>query len=71
MGGRYLTRARRRILAACSAVFGVVLWVTAIGIQPTPPNASDVTIPDIQARLLGIVIGGASITAGIILIAAG
>jgi hypothetical protein len=48
-----------------------LLWVAAIALQPAPANAGDVNIPYIQARLLGIVIGGASITAGIILIAAG
>jgi hypothetical protein len=59
------------VLAACCAAFGVLLWVAAIALQPAPANAGDVNIPYIQARLLGIVIGGASITAGIILIAAG
>jgi hypothetical protein len=66
---RYLTR--RRVLAASLALFGIVLWVTAVAVQVTPSRARDVNLPYFEERLLGIVIGGAAVAGGIILIAAG
>ncbi len=66
-----LTRSRKIGLGTGLAVFGLLLWVTAIVLHVTPADARDVTFPHIEARLLAIVTGGASVGGGIILMAAG
>ena len=71
MEPRHLTRGWRRTLAASLALVGIVLWVAAVAVHVTPADARDVTIPHIEARLMGIVTGGASVAGGIILIATG
>jgi hypothetical protein len=68
---RYLSSALRRKLGTGLALFGLALWMTAIVLHVTPADARDVTVPHIEARLLAIVTGGASVGGGIILIAAG
>jgi hypothetical protein len=51
-------------------VLGISLWLTAVALHVVPPAARDVTFPHLEARLLGIVMGGASVAGGIVLIAA-
>jgi hypothetical protein len=58
-------------LAAGLALFGIALWIMAIVLHVTPANARDVNFSYFQARMLGIVTGGAAVTAGIVLLAAG
>jgi hypothetical protein len=53
------------------ALVGVLLWVTAVVLHVAPADARDVTFPHIEARLLAIVTGGASVGGGIMLLAAG
>jgi hypothetical protein len=66
----HLTRAGKRKLGAALTIMGVFLWVGAIMLHITPADARDVTFPHIEARLLAIVTGGASVAGGIILLAA-
>jgi hypothetical protein len=58
-------------LAASLAVFGIALWAAAILLHVTPANERDVNFPHFQERLMAVVIGGAAVTGGIILLAVG
>lgn len=66
-----LTRGWRRTLAASLALVGIMLWVAAVAVHVTPADARDVTFSHMEARLMGIVTGGASVAGGIILLATG
>jgi hypothetical protein len=70
MQAHFLTRARRRKIAAALAVLGIFLWLAAVMLHVGPADARDVTFPHMKARLLGIVAGGASVAGGIVLFAA-
>ncbi|HEY3912026.1 MAG TPA: hypothetical protein VGM07_19370 [Stellaceae bacterium] len=70
MHPRFLTCARKRRIATALIVLGISLWLTAVALHVVPPAARDVTFPHLEARLLGIVMGGASVAGGIVLIAA-
>jgi putative copper export protein len=68
---RLLTSRRRQALAASLAAGGLVLWVLAVMLGVAPAATRDVTQPHIEAQLLAIIVGGALITSGIIVIASG
>jgi hypothetical protein len=70
MHPQFLTRARKRKIAAALTVLGIFLWLTAVMLHVGPADARDVTFPHMEARLLGIVAGGASVAGGIVLFAA-
>jgi hypothetical protein len=70
MHPHFLTRARKRSLGTAFAVLGIFLWVGALVLHVSPANAHDVNLPHLEARLLGIVTGGAAVAGGIILFAA-
>jgi hypothetical protein len=70
MRPQFLTRPRRRGIAAALAVIGVSLWLGAVLLHVSPTDGRDVTFPHLEARLLGIVAGGASVAGGIVLLVA-
>ncbi len=70
MRPQFLTRSRKRVIAVALAVIGISMWLGAVMLRVTPPDARDVTFPHLEARLLGIVAGGASVAGGIVLLAA-
>ena len=70
MHPQFLTRSGKRGIGAALAVFGICLWVTAVTLHVAPPNMRDVSFPHLEARLIGIVTGGVSVTGGIVLLAA-
>ncbi len=70
MQPHHLTRAGKRKLGTALTILGIFLWVGAIVLHITPANARDVTFPHMEARLLAIVTGGASVAGGIVLLAA-
>lgn len=67
----FLTRVQRRRVGAGLAVLGLTLWITAAGLRVTPADATDVSFPHFEARLLAVITGGAAVAGGIILAAAG
>ena len=70
MRPQFLTPVRRRRIAAALAVLGISLWLGAVVLNVSPRDGRDVSFPHLEARLLGIVAGGASIVGGIVLFAA-
>ncbi len=54
-----------------SCCFGDFPLVSAATLHVSPAGARDVTFPHMELRLLGIVVGGASVAGGIGLFAAG
>ncbi|HTV43809.1 MAG TPA: hypothetical protein VMF05_00710 [Stellaceae bacterium] len=70
MGRRFLTRSRKRRIGAAFTLLGISLWFGAVLLHVTPLADRDVSFPHFEARLLGIVTGGASVTSGIVLFAA-
>ncbi len=70
MHPRFLSCAQKRAIGTALVVFGICLWLAAVALHVAPPSARDVTFPHFEARLLGIVTGGAAVTGGIILFAA-
>lgn len=64
------TRGLRIKLGTSLALLGISLWVAAVVVHVTPVDARDVTVPHMEARLLGIVAGGAAVAGGIVLMAA-
>lgn len=70
MHPQFLTRAGKRGIGAALVIFGICLWVTAVTLHVAPPDMRDVTFPHLEARLIGIVAGGVSLTSGIVLLAA-
>jgi hypothetical protein len=71
MQTRFLTWSWRATLGTALVLLGISLWVAGVVLHATPADARDVTFPHLEARLLGIVTGGASVAGGIILMAAG
>ncbi|MGH7047198.1 MAG: hypothetical protein ACREE2_12520 [Stellaceae bacterium] len=70
MRPRLLTRSRKRGIGAALALLGISLWLGALLLHVTPLAERDVSFPNFEARMLGIVAGGVSVTGGIVLIAA-
>ena len=70
MQPQFLTRARKRKIGAALAALGIFLWLSAVTQHVGPAGARDVTFPHMELRLLGIVVGGASVAGGIVLFAA-
>jgi hypothetical protein len=69
MPRRFLTRGVKLKLGAALMVLGIFLWVGAIMLHITRADARDVTFAHMEARLVAIVIGGASVAGGIVLLA--
>ncbi|MGH7117192.1 MAG: hypothetical protein ACREE9_22200 [Stellaceae bacterium] len=67
---RFLTCARKRGIGTALVVLGICLWLAAVALHVAPPSARDVSFPHFEARLIGIVTGGAAVTGGIVLFAA-
>jgi hypothetical protein len=70
MDPQILTCAQKRAIGAALTVLGISLWLGAVTLHVTPIADRDVNFPHIEARLLAIVTGGASVTGGIVLLAA-
>jgi hypothetical protein len=70
MKPRHPTPIRKRTAGTILAVIGISVWVTAVVLRITPADARDVSFAHMEARLLGIVAGGAAVAGGIVLIAA-
>jgi hypothetical protein len=63
------TSAQRRGVGAALTIVGMSLWLAAVALHVTPVAERDVNFPHMEARLLAIVTGGASVTGGIALLA--
>ena len=66
---RYWTRVRRRQLGSALMAFGILVWALSLAIHITASDNRDVSISYFEERSLGIIAGGASIIAGIVLLA--
>ena len=69
MHPHFVTCAQKRGIGAALAVLGISLWLGAVALHVTPIAERDVNFPHMEARLLAIVTGGASVTGGIALLA--
>jgi hypothetical protein len=66
---RRWTRARRRRLGSALVAFGLLVWAVSLSLHLTARDNRDVSISYFEERSLGVISGGASVVAGIILLA--
>jgi len=69
MHPHFPTCGQKRGIGAALTVVGMSLWLAAVALHITPITERDVNFPHMEARLLAIVTGGASVTGGIALLA--
>ena len=66
---KYLTRKFRRKLGFVFALLGTIIWVSAASLHLAAQQGRNVSISHVEARTLGVIVGGAVIAGGIILFA--
>jgi len=66
---RYCTRSRRRQLGWAFVAFGMLAWAVSLTVTLGARGNRDVSISYFEERSLGVIVGGASVAGGIILIA--
>ena len=69
MNRRYRRRVRKRTLGSALAVLGVMVWAMSATLRLAPDDHRDVSISHFEERSLGVIVGGAAVVGGIILLA--
>lgn len=67
---RVWTRSLKKRLGIVLAVIGILIWVTSVAWPLMAPDGRDVSITYLRERSLGVIVGGALVAGGIILLAA-
>jgi urease beta subunit len=62
-------RERKKIFGAALAVLGVMVWAISATLRFAPDDHRDVSIVHFEGRSIGVIVGGASVVGGIILLA--
>ena len=66
---RYWTQFRRRQVGFAFVAFGILVWAVSLTLHLAAHRDRDVSISYFEERSLGVISGGASVVAGIVLLA--
>jgi hypothetical protein len=69
MNWRYRMRVRKRILGSALSVLGVMVWAMSASLGLASHDHRDISINPFEELSLGVIVGGASVVGGIILLA--
>jgi hypothetical protein len=69
MNRRDRRRVRKRTLGSALAVLGVMVWAMTATLRLASDDHRDVSISHFEERSLGVIVGGAAVVGGIILLA--